>query len=152
MSSLTRRMRTGLAPIDRMRDEFERTMQQLWSGDSDFKDLFSGGEWLPRVDVLESDEALEVKVDLPGIKPEDVDISITEDRLTVKGEREEEKETNDKTYHRVERNYGSFYRAIPLPPGADRDKVSAASENGVLTVTVPKIAAAKAKTIKVKPK
>lgn len=108
--------------------------------------------WAPRVDVEETDKEILVKADLPGIDPKAVEISIENGILTVRGERKEEKEERKKNYHRTERFAGSFYRAIPLPPGADAEKVTATSSNGVVTVTVPKTAAAQPKKIAVTPK
>ena len=152
MGLLTRRSPSIPATIDRLRDEFDRTLHNWWGENGGLEELFTGGEWQPRVDVSENNDAIEVKVDLPGIKPEDVDISVTDDRLTIQGERNEEKETKEKTHHRVERSYGSFERSSALPAGTEAEQVSAASDNGVITVTVPKCPEAKAKRIKVKPK
>jgi HSP20 family protein len=90
------------------------------------------------VDVEESDREILVKADLPGVDPKHVEISVENGVLTVRGERKEEKEERKKNYHRIERFAGSFYRAVPLPPGADAEKVSATSTNGVVTVTIPK--------------
>jgi HSP20 family protein len=152
MGLLTRRASSVPATVDRLRDEFDRVLQHFWDGNGDFEELSAVGDWHPSVDVSENDNSFEVKVDLPGIKPEDVDISVTDDRLTIQGERKEEKETKEKTRYRVERRYGSFYRSIALPAGTESDSVSAASDNGVITITVPKGTQAKAKRIAVKPK
>ena len=105
--------------IDRLRDEFDRALQHWLSDNGGGERVFGAAAWEPMVDIAETDEALEVKVDLPGIKPEDVNISVVNDQLTIQGERKEEKETKDKTVHRIERRYGSFYRSIPLPAGTD---------------------------------
>jgi HSP20 family protein len=152
MSLLTQSRKSGLAPVDRLRNEFERGLQNLWNDGMQLENVFSSGDWIPQVDVSESEDGLQVKVDLPGIKPDDVEISVSDGRMTIQGERKEEKETKDKSYRRVERSYGSFYRVLDLPPGTDADNVSAAAEDGVITITVPKSAEAKAKTIKIKPK
>ena len=152
MGLLKRDHPTVPATIDRLREEFERTLQNWWNDNGDLEKAFSGSNWQPSVDISECDDAIEVKVDLPGIKPEDVDISVTDNRLTIKGEREEEKETKEKTAHRVERRYGSFYRSIELPAGTCADDVSAESDNGVITITLPKPPEAQAKRISVKPK
>ena len=111
MGLLTRHRSSVPTTIDRLREEFDRALQNWWSA-GEFEELAAGGDWQPSVDISESEDALEVKVDLPGIKPEDVDISVTDNRLTIQGERKEEKETKDKTVHRVERRYGSFLRSI----------------------------------------
>ena len=152
MGLLTRTRPAVPATIGRLRDDFENVLKTFWDGNEEMEGLLGNGNWQPRVDVSETDEAFEVKVDLPGIKPEDVDISVTNDRLTIQGERKEEKETKDKTVHRVERSYGSFYRSIALPIGTDAERVSADSDNGVITISVPKGPEAKARRIAVKPK
>ena len=152
MGLLTRQSASVPTTIDRLRDEFDRALQNWWSDTGDFEKGFAVADWQPKVDISERDDALEVKVDLPGIKPEDVDISVADNRLTIKGERKEEKETKEKTVHRVERSYGSFYRSIALPAGTDPDQVSAQSDNGVITVTLPKPSEAQGKKIAVKPK
>jgi HSP20 family protein len=108
--------------------------------------------WTPRVDVEETEKEIVVKADVPGVDPKAVEISIENGVLTVRGEKKEEKEEKKKGYHRVERFSGSFYRAVTLPPGADADKVSATSANGVVTITVPKKPEAQPKRIAVTPK
>jgi HSP20 family protein len=92
----------------------------------------------PRTDVAETTSALEVSIELPGLEREEVDVSLTDSALTIKGEKKREREESKKGYHLSERSYGSFYRSIPLPSGVDTDKASAEFKNGVLTVTLPK--------------
>ncbi|MCE9561779.1 MAG: Hsp20/alpha crystallin family protein [Planctomycetes bacterium] len=108
--------------------------------------------WTPRVDVEETDREIIVKADVPGVDPKAVEVSVENGVLTIRGEKKEEKEEKKKGYHRVERFAGSFYRAVTLPPGADADKVSATSSNGVVTVTILKKAEAQPKKIIVTPK
>jgi HSP20 family protein len=93
-----------------------------------------------------------VKASLPGVKPEDVDITISGDTLTIKGETKTEEEVKREDYLYQERRYGSFSRTIALPSSLQTDKAEATFENGVLTLTIPKIEEVKPKTIKVKPK
>jgi HSP20 family protein len=107
-------------------------------------------EWAPRVDVEESDKEVVVKADLPGVDPKEVDVSVTDGSLLVRGEKKEEKEKKEKHYHRVERFVGQFYRRIPLPEGVETDKISAKCANGVVTVTIPKKPGAEPKKIPVK--
>ncbi len=102
------------------------------------------------VDLYEGDDKLVAKATLPGVKPEDVDISITGDVLTIKGETKAEEETKGETYHRREIRHGAFSRSIPLPTKIDFDKTEAVFEEGILTVTMPKADEVKPKTIKVK--
>jgi len=106
-------------------------------------------EWMPAVDVYEKDDKFVVKAEIPGMKPEDVDVSVTDDMVTIKGEKKTESEVNDEDYYRCERTYGSFYRSIPLPSNVDADKIEASYDDGVLEVTVPKTAKATPKKIKV---
>jgi HSP20 family protein len=108
------------------------------------------GAWEPKVDVSETKDALIVKAEVPGVDQKDIGLSLQEGVLTIKGEREEEKEEKDKRYHRVERSYGAFARTVRLPAAVDSGKVSATFKDGVLTVTLPKTAAAKGTTIPIK--
>ncbi len=111
-----------------------------------------GGVDLIPVDMYQTDNDVVVKASLPGFKPEEVDISISGDTLTIKGEHKEEKETKDENYFRRELRYGSFNRVLPLPVQIKSDKAEAQFENGVLTLTLPKAEEVKPKQIKIKPK
>lgn len=106
--------------------------------------------WAPRVDVEETEKEVIVKADLPGVDPKDIDISVVDGSLVLKGEKRQEKEEKKKNYHRVERFFGQFYREIPLPAGTDADKIVASSTKGVIVVTIPKKAEAQPKKIVVK--
>ena len=150
MGQLSRQRSNVPSVFDRLREDFDRTLQTMWSENGGFGEL--AGNWQPSVDIAETDDALEVKADLPGIKPEDIEISVHDNRLTIKGERKDESESTDKEIHRVERHYGSFYRSILLPAGCDADQVSAESDNGVITIRLPKPAESKAKRVAVKAK
>ena len=126
-----------------------------------FDDFFTGwpwperrkglleGEWAPSIDVAETDEEVVVTAELPGIKQDDVDITIIDDVLMLKGEKKEEKEVKEKNYHRIERSYGSFQRSVRLPTGVQADKAKAKYKDGVLQVTIPKVEEAKPKQIKI---
>jgi HSP20 family protein len=108
---------------------------------------------MPKLDIAETETAYEVTADLPGVEEKDVDVSLSEGVLRIKGERKSEKEEKKKNFHRVERSFGSFERAIALPEGIEADKISASFKQGVLKVTLPKTVKAKesAKRIEVKP-
>ncbi len=106
------------------------------------------GDMTPAVDVAEDDKAVTLTAELPGMKEEDVEVVLRDDMLTVKGEKKSEREEKEENYHLTERRYGSFERTFRLPETADADKIKAAIDDGVLTVTIPKMAEAKAKAEK----
>lgn len=104
------------------------------------------------IDMYETKDEVVVKAALPGMKPEEVEVSITGNTLTIKGKSNEENEVKEKDYIRKEQRYGSFTRSVALPSGLKADKAEAMFENGVLTLKVPKSEEVKPKTIKVKAK
>ena len=104
------------------------------------------------LDVFESDDDVTVRASIPGVKPENIDISVTGETLTVKGETSEEKEEKTGNYHLRERRYGAFQRSITLPTMVNADKAQAEFKHGVLTLTLPKVEAVKPKSIKIKAK
>lgn len=93
----------------------------------------------PRVDVAETDDAVQVTAELPGMDEKDVQVTLDHDILTIKGEKKAEREEKKKNYHLVERSFGEFHRAIALPAGLDAEKVKAVFKRGVLTVNLPKL-------------
>ena len=101
------------------------------------------------IDVIETAEMVIVNAEIPGIDPEDVNISITGNALTIKGEKKEEKGEKGKLYHKAERNYGSFNRTVDIPSIIDAEKVKAEYKNGILKVTIPKSEKARAKQISI---
>ena len=104
----------------------------------------------PAVDMYQTDKDVVVKASLPGMKAEDVDISVTGDMLTLKGEYREEQEVNEEKYFRKEMRFGSFVRSLEIPVPVKVDKAEAVFEDGVLTLTMPKIEAVKPRQVKVK--
>ena len=98
---------------------------------------------LARLNISESDDAIEISVDLPGMDQENIDVSLADGVLTIQGEREDETKDDNKDYHRVERSYGAFCRQIAMPSTIDEDQVEAKFDNGVLVVTCKKSAKAK---------
>jgi len=112
---------------------------------------FGEGAGMP-VDMYQTDENVVVKATLPGIKPEEVEITITDNTLTIKGETRTEEEVKKENYFRHEISYGAFSRSILLPSSLQTDKAEATFENGVLTLNIPKAEETKPKQIKVKPK
>lgn len=136
---------SGLGDLrDEMERFFERFALPRWD------DMPALGQWTPRVDVTETKDAVVVKAEIPGVEQNDINASLQDQMLTIKGEKHEEKEQKDERYHRVERSYGAFLRAVRLPAPVDGGKVSATFKNGVLTVTMPKTAAAQGTTIPIK--
>lgn len=107
---------------------------------------------LPAIDLYQTRDAVVVKAALPGLKPEDVQISVTGDALTLRGEFKQEEEQKDTTYHIRERRAGSFERTVLLPVDVQTDKAQADFENGVLTITLPKAESVRPKTISIKAK
>jgi HSP20 family protein len=109
----------------------------------------SGSTFVPAVDVYEDAEKLVLKLEVPGVKPEDLDIRLENQTLTIKGERRFESNEKAENFHRIERRFGSFVRSFTLPQTVDGESVSAAADAGVLTVTLSKKAEAQPKQIKV---
>ncbi|MCD6595390.1 Hsp20/alpha crystallin family protein [bacterium] len=104
-------------------------------------------DWIPRVDISETDDEIIVKADAPGMEKDNVKITLSENVLTISGEKNAEHEEKKKNYHRVERVFGSFTRSFYIPTNVDSSKIKASYENGVLTVKLPKKEEAKPKEI-----
>lgn len=138
-----------------------RLMQPLGLLETDFESLadrFFGPEVrkfrgmqpvVPKVDVAETEEQFEVKAELPGVKPADLKVEVVEGQLTLKGEMKREEEKQGKTWRRIEREHGEFERRIALPTEVDPERVEAHFADGVLTVTLPKVAATPTRQIPV---
>ena len=107
------------------------------------------GQWAPSVDIRETDDALLVQAELPGIDKKDIKLEVKDDSLTISGNRHYEKEVNEENVHRVERSYGSFIRSFSLPSNIDAEKVHAEMKDGVLTVRLSKRESAKPKAIEI---
>jgi HSP20 family protein len=103
----------------------------------------------PSIDVKETDKGIEIEAELPGVDEKDIQVTLEDDVLTIKGEKKLEKEESRKGYYMSERSYGSFLRTLQVPAGIDAEKVAATFAKGVLKVTLPKPAAAQAKTKKI---
>jgi HSP20 family protein len=108
------------------------------------------GVIVPKVDMYDKKNEVVIRAEIPGVKKENVDLTITKDSLTIKGETKKEEETKGKDFYCSECSYGSFLRTLPLPAEIDTGKAKAVFKNGVLTVTLPKHEAAKTKEVKVK--
>ena len=106
-------------------------------------------DWMPSADISETETAYLIKAEIPGVKKEDVKVTIQDGMLTIQGERKMEKEEKDKKFHRIERSYGSFMRSFRVPDDADESAVKAEFKDGMLNVTLNKSAKAKPKSINV---
>ena len=122
--------------------QFNRLMDQMWGGRQE--------SWLPAVDVFDNKDSVVVKAELAGMDPDDIQIEVEDNVLTVKGERKFEETVDEERYYRVERRYGSFQRSLALPQGVKPDDISASYEDGILVITVPKVEEEKPKRIEVK--
>lgn len=136
-----------------VRSEMGRLFDDIFSSFPTFyserrRDLLEG-EWLPKVDVAETDKDIIVTAELPGVKQEDVTITVVDDILTIKGEKKEEKEIKKEDYCSIERSYGTFQRSISLPNSVMADKAKATHKDGIFTITIPKSETAKPKEIRV---
>lgn len=133
----------GLSSVD---SQFSRMLNDFFGRSGNESNLTS---WAPAVDIFETEHELVVKADLPDVKPEDLDIRVENNLLTIRGERKFEKKVDQKDYLRVERSYGSFSRSFSLANTVNADAIKADYQNGVLTLTLPKREEAKPKQIKV---
>ena len=108
------------------------------------------GSWVPAINILEREDAMVITADLPGLKAEDVDVTVEEGTLTIRGERKLEEVGEGETFHRVERIYGVFERTFTLPNSVDVDKIEARFSNGEMTLTLPKREESKPRSVKIK--
>jgi HSP20 family protein len=123
-------------------DEFDRIAGRAFSRDS----------WVPPLDVRESEDRFDVTVDLPGLEPDQVNVTFEDGMLSISGKREFSTEDRGDTWHRIERSFGTFARSMRLPQTADTERIEATFDKGVLTVAVPKVEQAKPRTIEVRSK
>ncbi len=122
--------------------QFSKLVDQVWGGRQE--------SWLPAIDVFDAKDAVVLKAELPGMDPDDIQIEVEDNVLTLKGERRFEEEFDEERYYRVERRYGSFQRSLALPQGMQAAAISASYDDGVLTITVPKVEEEKPKRIEIK--
>jgi HSP20 family protein len=136
-------------PLSSLRRDMERVFEDFSRDFGWGPPVTAGMAVAPRVDVSETDTEIKLEAELPGVDEKDVEVVLSDGRLTIKGEKKQEKEEKKKDFHLVERSYGSFARSIALPFEADPDQVKAKFANGVLTITVPKPPEVKAKEKKI---
>jgi HSP20 family protein len=153
-TNLVPRNRVGMGVMDRFHDEMAELFDRFF--EDPFPPLVGAGiaakPWMPLVDLTESEKELVVTADLPGVAAKDVAVMVKDGMLVIEGERKSEAEEKGKEFHRVERFLGKFYRAVPLPPTVDPERIAAESANGVITVRIPKRPGAVPRKIAVTPK
>jgi HSP20 family protein len=142
-----------IIPWDRTKSltRLRKEMDDLWGhffGDVGFHP-FRESIWAPALDVKETKENILVAAELPGLTSKDIEVSISGDLLTLKGEKKQEREEKEESYHLVERRYGSFTRSIRLTAEVDAQNIKASHKDGILTITLPKSEKAKEKQIKI---
>jgi HSP20 family protein len=133
------------SPVLAIQNEMNRMFDQFFDDPFTLRPLSlvrNVNDFMPRVDVSETEDAMHVTAELPGMEEKDIQILLENDALMISGEKKNDLEEKGKNYHRVERTYGSFQRMIPLVSEVQADKVEAVFKNGVLTVTIPKTPAA----------
>jgi HSP20 family protein len=141
--------REPLGELSRLRREVDRMWEDFF-GPRGWGLRPWEGEWAPAIDVSETADKVEIKAEVPGIDPKEINITLTGDVLTIKGEKKSEREETKESYHLVERSYGSFSRSLTLPAAVEVDQIDARYEKGVLTVTCPKKEEVKPKAIEIK--
>lgn len=148
-------MQTALSrwtPNDLFRPRFDRVFDQVFGNffDTMRSEEVANRGWMPPVDVRETDEGLTLLVELPGLKREDVDITVEDRTLTVRGERKFAQDVERENYHRIERAYGTFTRTFTLPANVRTDDVKASFTDGVLTIELPKSEESKPRKVAIK--
>lgn len=147
-------VRNPFALLKRMAADFDRMFEEpMWSAfafpGARITDVGEPAAWLPEIDVFQRDNRLVTKIDLPGMKKEDVKVEVTDGHLAIFGERKRDAEEKKRDFYRREREYGSFYRAVPLPEGVKLEDVKATFADGVLEVSIPMPARPEAKVRRV---
>ena len=137
-------------PEQEMEDMLERYARALGQPRAGSQEVIATGDWVPRVNIAETEKAFEIKAEIPEVNKEDVKVTVHNGVLTIQGERKQEKEEKGKKFHRVERLYGSFTRSFTLPDNVDETKISALFKDGVLNLQIQKTEKAKPKSIEVK--
>jgi HSP20 family protein len=130
-----------------LRNEMDRLFDRIWEGEVPERTM---GEWSPVLDFSETKETFVLKMEVPGIDPKDIKVSLQDHVLTITGERKREEEEKDERFYRMERSYGTFTRSIRLPMAVDEKKVNAVFKDGVLVVSVPKAEAGKGTLVPIK--
>ncbi len=136
--------------MEKARSEMDRLLDTFLFGKPKINEVVGEEEWQPPIDVAETETELVVTVEIPGVDPNEIDVSLSGDTLFIRGEKRPETEEKGEDYHLLERNYGAFVRSVLLPAEVQRDKISASYKNGALTITLPKSVEAQKKEFKIK--
>jgi len=142
------RARIGRDPFRALQDEMDEMLSRFsenWTGEG-----VAEAASVPSLDLSETDGDVQLTVDVPGMKPEEIDVEVTGQTVRIRGEHKEEKEEKGRTYHRIERRSGSIFRSVELPCAVKEDKVVAEYKEGVLKVTLPKSEESKSHKVKIK--
>jgi HSP20 family protein len=131
-----------------LREKMNRLFEDVFASRSEDKE-FTTNSWAPAVDIFETENELVMSAEIPGVDEKDIEIKVEDNTLSLKGERKFEKETKEENYHRLERSYGSFYRAFTLPNSIDPERIQAEHENGILRITMPKRLELKPRKVKI---
>jgi len=129
-------------------NQLQKELERAYEGNTQ-EGSIATAEWAPAVDIKEESDRFVIHADIPGVKPEDIDVSMENGVITIRGEKKTEATTDKEGYKRVERTFGSFYRRFSLPDTADSDAITAKSAHGVLEITIPKRESVKPKKITV---
>ncbi|OGC42846.1 hypothetical protein A2Y85_06165 [candidate division WOR-3 bacterium RBG_13_43_14] len=130
------------------RSDFDRFLNRFFGHDPDVQETY----WMPAIDIAEINGHLKIKAEIPGMKKEDIKVSVKNGYLTISGEKKQEKETKEPSYHRVERYYGQFCRSIALPADVEADKVKAEYKDGLLNIEIPKPESMQPKNVEIEVK
>jgi HSP20 family protein len=133
--------------LSSLREEFERMFRQAFGGP---ESASSAGAWSPALDVEETEDAFVLHVEMPGVKPDDLDVTLDEDVLSINGERQFYEDKTSEGFRRVERRFGRFHRAVRLPARVEGDRIEATYDDGLLTVRVPKSEEAKPRRVEIR--
>jgi HSP20 family protein len=144
--TLARFYRRNANPLARLHNEMDDLFDGFFRG---LDRPFAGHKVWPAIDVAEQDDAIVVRAEVPGCKPEEIEVSVHGNTLTISGQKKETKEDKDKGYYHVESTYGSFRREINLPTDVDNSKVAAAYKDGVLSITLPRAEVSKAVKVQI---
>jgi len=158
-ASAERRSPAPWQPFDTLRKEVDRLFENFSFASPSTGRFFNFEPWFrhgaalvgmaPAIDIAEKEKAYEVTAELPGLDEKDIDVAVSDNVLTIKGEKKEEKEEKEKSYYLSERRYGAFQRSLELPSGVDAGRIEAQFARGVLTITLPKTAEAQKKQRKI---